>query len=212
MKNYFLVPLLLGYALALPLAAAAEDSDKARSAVSVFRTTGGSIQTDLGSGIVIGKGSSLTREFLAVRHVNFPIILKGAPGVRTIYEPQTSISLAGLKYKAKVLVSAYEPAAAIEVRFITFDIWGEKQRVLVMTIVRDLPVGDSELSAAWDLFSEHEARTYYASIAYIAKVRLSDGRVLSTDIEPVLNQARKFSARFTSADLEKDEPRIRLDR
>jgi hypothetical protein len=43
---------------------------------------------------------------------------------------------------------------------------------------------------------------HYASIAYIARVRLVDGRVSEAPTDAVIEEARKFSSKFTAAQLE----------
>jgi hypothetical protein len=59
----------------------------------------------------------------------------------------------------------------------------------------------------WNIFSENEVSEYYASIAFIAQVRTSAGKVLVTNTEPVLMEAMRMSAKFSEADLEPTKSR-----
>ena len=47
---------------------------------------------------------------------------------------------------------------------------------------------------------------HYASIAYISRVRTKEGRVVEADSGPIVDEAKKFSKKFTSADLEPPKP------
>ena len=51
-------------------------------------------------------------------------------------------------------------------------------------------------------YPENTAREFYASIAYIAQVRTKDGRVLKANTEAIIQEARKFSEKFSVSDLE----------
>lgn len=194
--NRFLMPLLV-----LPLLIGGTTGQQS----NVTRADGGSIRTSLGHGIVLNEDSSLQREWIAVHHDAVPVSLEGTPGVKTIYESGSRFSSGGFKYSASFQIEAKEPLAAVEIRFLTFDIWGEHSRSLNLTEIRDLPAGTHKLDGKWNLFSENEASEYYASIAYISRVRTQDGRVIASPIEPVVAEARKFSEKFTESDLEPPE-------
>lgn len=101
-----------------------------------------------------------------------------------------------------------EPISAIEVRVLTFDIWGERGTSLVMTEVKDFGPGKHKLTGTWKLYSENEASEFYAAIAYVARVRTRDGKVLKADVRPVIEQAQKFYAKFAEADLEPEKAPI----
>lgn len=174
--------------------------------VSVTRESGGSVQTVLGFGIVLNKDSTLKREFIAVHQADLPADLQGTPGVGVLYKSGERYSSGGFEYAAGFDIIAKEPLSAIEIRFLTFDLWGECRGALSMTEVRDFPANTHTLQGKWNLFSENEASAFYASIAYIARVRTNDGRVVIADIQPVIAEARKFSEKFTAADLEPERP------
>jgi hypothetical protein len=95
----------------------------------------------------------------------------------------------------------------MQVRFLAFDVWGEHVRTLSLMEVTDVPANSKkELTGEWPLYSENDVEKHYASIAYIARVRLVDGRVMEAPTELVIEEARKFSAKFTEAALEPKLP------
>ncbi|MEZ5312766.1 MAG: hypothetical protein R2862_03480 [Thermoanaerobaculia bacterium] len=173
--------------------------------VSVTRADGGSITTHLGYGYAVAKGSTLRREWIAIHDNRLPVQLVGTPGVDTVY---SSKDYGGeYRYRAKFELQVKEPVQAIELRFLTFDVWGAHVRSLSFEQVQDLPVGTSQLTGEWRLFDENAVETHYASVGYIARVRLADGRILEMDTLPVLQEARKFSNKFEAEDLDPKEPK-----
>lgn len=88
-----------------------------------------------------------------------------------------------------------------------FDVFGDHVRTLSMTEVADLAEGSGkDLTPEWQVFSENEASEHLASIAYVARVRLADGRVIESEPESVLAEARKISKKLTVEDLEPKMP------
>ncbi len=177
----------------------------APSDVEITRASGGSIRTVLSPSIVLNEKSSLQREWIAIRHGTFPVKLKGTPGVKTIYESGGGYG-GDYKYQASYEIEASEPISAIEVRFLTFDVWGERGKSLVHTEVQDFSAGVHKLEASWNLYSENEASEFYASLAYVARVRTRSGKMLVADSRPVVEEARKFYSKFTETDLEPEKP------
>ncbi len=162
---------------------------------TVTRADGGSITTNLGLGIAVAKNSSLRREWIAVHFRVIPVDLEGTPGVTTLYAN-------GYRYRSRFRVTVKDSIRAVQVNFLTFDIWGNHVRTLSFVEVGDASVGTRELIGEWNLYSENDVQAHYASIGYVARVRLADGRVMEAPTEPVLEEARKFSSKFTAADLE----------
>jgi len=170
---------------------------------NVTRASGGSIKTELGYGIVLNKESSLQREWITIHNNAIPADLVGTVGVKTIFEPGGRYSSGNYWYKAVYTVKASEDLTAIEVRFLIFDIWGDFLRILSATDIVDLKSGETRnFDATWNVFSENEVSEYYASIAYIARVRTKTGLVIKADPTVVVREAQKFSAKFKASDLE----------
>ena len=173
------------------------------AAQSVTKESGGSIKTELAYGIVLNKESSLTREWITVHDSSLPADISGTVGVKTIYESGERYSSGSYKYSAEYTITTKEALSAVEVRFLTFDIWGDHSRNLSATDIIDMDAGGTKkFDGKWNVYSENEVSEYYASIAYIAQVRTKSGRVIKADPKVVLEQARKFSKKFVEGDLE----------
>jgi hypothetical protein len=172
---------------------------------SVTRADGGSITTVLGLGIAVAKGSSLKREWIAVHDSTIPVAFDGTPGISTLY---VSRQYGGeYQYRTKITIGARDAVRALEIRFLTFDVWGEHVRTLSLEEVADIaPNSKKEIIGEWALHSENDVEKHYASIAYIARVRLADGRVVEAPTESVIEEARKLSEKFTAAELEPKPP------
>jgi len=169
----------------------------------VTRGSGGSIKTDLGYGIMLNEKSSLEREWITIHDDSILANLIGTVGVRTVYESGKNYSSASLRYKVDYKIVIKEPLAAIEVRFLTFDIWGDHVNTLSTTEIVHMETGENpRFDAEWNIFSDNETIEHYASIAWIAKVRTKSGRVIKADHKKVLDEAVKFSKEFEQIDLE----------
>lgn len=170
--------------------------------ISVTRESGGGVQTNLfGYGTILNKDSTLSREWITVHDQLLPADLEGTVGVRTVYE---SGRVSGSYfYEAKYTIKAKEPLTAIDVRFLVFDVWGNHIRTLVATQLVDISAGVSKaFNGKWNLFSENEASDYFASVAYISRVRTKAGRVIEGNRAAVLTEAKKFARKLTEEDLE----------
>lgn len=185
-----------------PRAAVPEEAAAAgTSAGTVTRAAGGSITTKLGYGFAVAKESSLQREWIVVHQPSLPVSIEGTPGVTTAY---VSREYGGdYRYRAKFTLQTREAIQAVQVRFLTFDVWGEHVRVLSYEEVADVKANTKkDVTGEWALHSENDVEKHYASIGYIARVRLADGRVVEAPTDLVVEEARKFSEKFTAAELE----------
>ena len=174
---------------------------------TVTTTDGGSIQTPLSRTIILNAGSALRREWVAVHDSAFPVTLLGTPGIKTIYEPATSRYSSGdYMYQASHSIEVSEPVTAVEIRFIGFNIWGERTRVFTTTEIRDFAIGEHALDSKWRLFSENEASEHYASIACVARVRTKADEILNADPAEITKFARQFMSDFTDDLLDVEPP------
>jgi hypothetical protein len=189
--------------LALPAAVLAQ----AANAPTFTREAGGSIQTKLSDNIIVNKESTLQREWITMHDPAMPADLVGSVGVTTVYKRGSSPYSGEYRYAASYKLQPSQPLRAIEVRFLTFDLWGNHVRTLVATEVSDILTGDPKLlTGEWKVYSENEVSEHYASIAFLSRARTADGRVVEADVRPVLEEARKFSKKLTAADLEPPKP------
>ena len=169
----------------------------------ILRDNGGSIQTILGHGIRLNKESTLEREFITVIDPTMPAGLTGCVGIRTVYERETDYRSDQYIYASTFSVKALQDITAFEVRFLLFNIWGRHVQSLTSTEIADVPAGTiRNCDGKWLLYGENEACEHYASIAYTATIRTAAGQVYEMDPTPVLEEAKKFSSKFTDTDLE----------
>ena len=165
---------------------------------------GGSIQTKLGHGIVVNKGSSLRREWVAVHDNTMSVDFHGTPGVKTIFKKGGRYSSGEYLYRAWYSIRVTEPVVAIEVRFVLFDVWGDRTKVLTATDITDLVPGRHTMRSDWNIRSENEVSEHYASIAYVALVRTKAGEIQRADTDAVADLARKYMSNFTTDLLDED--------
>jgi len=172
-------------------------------AQDVTSSPGGSIQTALGYGLFLNKDSSLTREWITIHDGSLPIDIVGTVGIETTYEHGDKYSSGRYIYNATYEVTAKEDLVALEINFITFDIWGEKVKTLSATEIIDIAAGSNKkFRGAWNVSSENEVSEFYASIAYIAQVRTKSGKVYKANPTLIIRQAQKYSSKFSESDLE----------
>lgn len=169
------------------------------------------MKVQLGFAALNDNSKSLRREWIAIADARMPARIMRTPGV-TI----DSKNYGGrYQYAATYDIEATEPLAAIEVRFICFDVWGQHTKTLSAEQVVDIPTDSGTGKQApftfsddskWSIFSEKEASGHYASIAFVARVRTQSGRVVECDPTPVVTEAKKLSSKFTEAALDPSPP------
>lgn len=194
--------------LAAVLAAGCTGADSPTHPVAAATEgNGAEVKTTKIDGSVLNEESTLRREWVAVHDDKLPVDLEGTPGVLTVGGLRDFASASRVyMYESSYTIKVTEPVVAVEVRFILFDVWGERTRVLSATDVRDFAVGVYELDGTWNLFSANEASEHYASIAYVAAVRTAAGEVYRADSEAVISVAQEYMSDFTDDLLEEEPP------
>lgn len=183
--------------------AVAEMLTEVESSPRIERCSGGEMRTHLSHGIVLNKSSSHRREWVIINDPSLPISIVGRTGIKTIFMQETDYQSASYYYSTAYVVQPLENLSALEIRYLTFDVWGAHERTLVATTISDIPENiPFKNDAKWELYSENEAIEFYASIAYVARVRTSHGRVFAADTKPIIAEAQRFSEKFLESDLE----------
>ena len=137
------------------------------------------------------------RNWIVVNDEKMPAKIVRYDGVDTTYDLEDRRWL----YEADFELEFTEAISAVEVRIIPFNIWGEKDRTLTSTEIEDFSVGTQTMSSKWRS-SESDSIKHFASIAYVYAVRTPDGRVLRTNQELVVQEAKFLSNKFSVSDLE----------
>lgn len=183
-----------------PGSIASPETGTPKDQATVTRAPGGPVTTKLGYGIEVNKGSTLQREWIAVHPPTLPADLVGTPGITTSHNERYHYDL-----KAQIKVTA--PLSAIEVSVATFNVWGEHVRNLRAEEVVDIEPGVHDYEWRWNVFSENEVSSHYASIVWISKVRTKAGKVVAADRATVIAEAKKLSDKFSPEDLEPEKPK-----
>jgi len=161
------------------------------------RGSGGSITTVLGYGIKVNPNSSIEREWITAHDSLAPIDLNGTVGITTVYKSGGEYSSGEYRYQATLPLIFKEDVTAFEIRFVLFDVWGQFTKTLSYTEIEDDALGTAKsFTPTWRVYSENEVSEHYGSLAYVARVRAKTGRVFEANFAPVVDEARKISAKF----------------
>lgn len=155
----------------------------------------------------INKASSLQVDWWTVVDDTLPIQFRGPCGL-LVHNESKDYPLA-LVYKATMpLECTAEDVTACEVRYLTFNVWGQHVSTLVVGLVQDIPAGKRiTMTRSWTLDSADEAAEYCASLGFVSRARLASGTVRSADLTFVLREAQRICEKVTEADLERNAPR-----
>lgn len=169
--------------------------------ITIERYEGGSVVTNLGYNISLNKNSSIKREWFVVRDENSPVSIEGSTGIQVTYKSGEKYSSGHYQYNVTYQLKPKEPIAAFEIRIHVLDVFGRLLKTLSATELVDFSDLRS-FDSNWRIWSENEASEAFASVAYVAQVRTSTGRVYEADRAAVFDQVRKVARRITEADLE----------
>jgi hypothetical protein len=138
---------------------------------------------------------------LVLNTPGLPLQLPDDAGIKVVYKDS------GYRWAARYTIKTRSALQAFEIRFVLFDVWGNHIQSLSDQEAMDLPADSTKrMDSEWRLFSENEAGRYYACIAYVAKIRTQDGRIVEVDTAPILEEIQKFSAKFQPSELEPPRP------
>lgn len=156
------------------------------------------------------KDSTLRHEWIVIDDPRMTIRFEQVCGITPAWDLGKSTEY----HRAYFYTSQYKwlagamPLTAVDFRFLTFDVWGSHVRTLCASTIRDVaPHTQHNEDNKWSLFSENEAWEHFASIAYVARVRTAEGKLINADADLILREAKRFSEKFTEADLEPKAPK-----
>jgi len=161
-----------------------------------IRLQGGPMAIDIGYGIKVNESSTLQREILIIQDERLPAKLTG-------FKVKTAIPDRNWEYLIEYETEITSDISAIQVKFIPFSIWGEKDIPLSATTIADIKVGKWSEDGSWRL-SETDAVQHYAMIGFVAQVKLSSGEIIKINPELVVKEAKTFSSDFSTSDLKSD--------
>lgn len=155
-----------------------------------------SITVDSGQGDNMNRSSSLARESLAILDTDLPINFQRLPAVTTRYVDR------GYRFRSDVSLYAEADVTALNVRFLTFDVFGERQTTLGATEIVDIATGEQRAFNWQWRTTANDAEEHFASLAFVARVRTADGQVHQANYETVLCVAELYALSVTIADLD----------
>lgn len=144
----------------------------ALSQVSAEKTDGGSMEIRISGNNKLNKNCTLTREKTTINDASCPIKLDSI-GVGVHYNALRS----GFFFYPHGDFKSSEPIVAFETVHILYDVFGNYMQTLSNTTVKDVLskyIFNSEEN--WEAL-ENEAKTYFACVSYVSRVRTKDGRV-----------------------------------
>jgi hypothetical protein len=165
------------------------------------KASGGSVGIAHGMRIV-SRNSSLELQWLMVSDSTLGIVFDAPVGAKALFDEPWYRYASDMKMKAVADVNAFE------VRILTFNVWGQYTGALSFTQLEDMKSGQAKsFERVWGIFGESRLREHFTTIAYVANVRLADGRTIAADPSLALKAARALQSTITLQDLEpKPEP------
>jgi len=95
--------------------------------------------------------------------------------------------------------------SAVEVRYILFDVWGQRIRTLSLTKLADSATSvDFRDSSAWPAW-EPEVSNLVTVVAFVARVRTADGAVWTYDKAAMLQQIQTLGVAIAQPDMVPDD-------
>lgn len=91
---------------------------------------------------------------------------------------------------------------AWDIRYVVLDAFGNVIRTLASVRVTELASNFANESPVWPFCTEAEASEAFASVAYIASVRLATGKIYAIDRAAVLQQIRAIAPQATDSSLD----------
>lgn len=152
--------------------------------------------------VIIGKDTSLNTLWITMNDNSLLVKITETIGVSVTYWSDS----VKFRYSSSYELIPVEDLSAIEIRFLLFNVWGEHVKNLSATYVQDFTAGKPYFfeNQKWSLPTSSEAEAYYASIAYVARVRTKSGKVISANNQYIIEEAQKFSSGFSESDLTKE--------
>lgn len=175
--------------------------------ITVSQADGGSVEVKpagWGKAILNG-GSTLNRTWYFAHDDSMPIAITGTPGLK-LKQNTSSNSVRPFMYETEYEISTNEHVTAVKVRFVTFDVWGNRAEAFVANEITDIiPNVPSKLEGSWYCDTYSEASDYFVCFGYVDKVRTKSGKVIEADPEAIVNELQKLAYELTVSDLEVDK-------
>lgn len=193
---------VFGIAVWLVVAASVLASGQSDRNLEVNQYDGGSVALRTTSGF-LNQDSSLKRTWYVIDDTNSPVRLDRAGIIPHLDEKQK------IQYFVPIgTVFPRQAISAVEVRYVLFNVWGERLRTLSLTRLADSSTHtDLRTGSDWPAL-ELEASQLVNVVTFVARVRMADGQVWAYNAQPMADRIGGFGFSATVQDLAPDEERI----
>lgn len=168
----------------------------AQSQMIVTDEQGSSVETELGYGYSVNKGSSLMRQVITLNDTLCPVQVVDITAETTYADRK-------YRFKSKGWVNPKKPISAYEIHIVLYNVFAEHIKTLSMQDVSDLssPVSvDGE--SGW-YADENDVSEYLISVAYVANVRTKDGQLWRYNYKAIEEELAKLNIAFSEENLPK---------
>jgi hypothetical protein len=176
--------------------------NKGDASLQVREEDGGSVAVRTANG-VLNQGSSLKRTWYVIDDLKAPASLDHAGVFPRLDEKEK------LQYIVPVgIVSPKQATSAVELRYVLFDVWGQRLRTLSVTQLADSSTHiDFRGSNKW-VALESEVSQLVTVVSFVARVRTAEGGVWRFDAGRVVPPLQDLGLNVVPADLIPDEQRM----
>jgi len=169
--------------------------------LQVREDDGGNVVVRTASGL-LNQNSSLRRKWVAIDDLSSPVRLNRT-GVFPRFDEKGQMNF----LMPVGTVSPNQAISAIEVRYLLFDVWGQRLRTLALTKLVDSSTNvDLREGPGWPAW-EPEVSQLVTVVAFVARVRTAEGQVWAFDAEKLVPQIQALGLSVTTPDLTPDEQR-----
>ncbi len=155
----------------------------------VSKTDGSSIETPLGFGYAVNKGSTLVRQVITLNDTLCPLQLDNVT-VGTSYLDRQ------YRFKSNGSIVPKEPLSAYEIHIVLYNVFGEHLKTLSGTEVADISAPMSiENESSW-YANENNVSEYFISVAYVANVRTQEGQLWRYNYEAIKDKLGELKIAF----------------
>lgn len=176
--------------------------NKSDTSLQVREEDGGSIAIHTANGLM-NQDSSIKRRWCMIDDLNSPAGIDHA-GIYPRFDEKENLQF----LQPAGVVSPRQAISAIEVRYVLFDVWGQHLRTLSLTRLVDSSTHlDLRTGINWPAL-DSEVSQLVVSVAFVARVRDSEGEVWTFDANRILPTIKNLGVIVTAADLVPDEQRI----
>ena len=176
--------------------------DKGDSSLQVRQEDGGRVAVRTASGF-LNQGSSLKRTWYVIDDQKAPAGLDHAGVFPRLDEKEK------LQYIMPVAtVTPKQAISAVEMRYVLFDVWGQRLRTLSVTQLADSSTHvDFRGSNKW-VALESEVSQLVSVVSFVARVRTAEGGMWTFDADRMAPHLRDLGLQVVAADLIPDEQRM----